>query len=67
MAAYLAGHELDDKMFPSRSGILAETMSIVPTSLQQRQSISLASFLQCWHLHKLRFPFLIYKKLAAEA
>ena len=33
-------------MLPSYSGILAEAISIVSTSLQQEQSISLASFLQ---------------------
>ena len=33
-------------MLPSYSGILAEAISIVFTSLQQGQSISLASFLQ---------------------
>ena len=33
-------------MLPSYSGILAEAISIVSTSLQQGQSISLASFLQ---------------------
>ena len=31
-------------MLPSYSGILAEAISIVSTSLQQGQSISLASF-----------------------
>ena len=33
-------------MLPSYSGILAEAISIVSTSLQQGQSISLASFLE---------------------
>ena len=33
-------------MVPSYSGILAEAIGIVSTSLQQGQSISLASFLQ---------------------
>ena len=33
-------------MLPSYSGILAEAISIVSTSLQQGQSISLVSFLQ---------------------
>ena len=54
-------------MHSSRSGILAEAISIEFTSLQQRQSISLASFLQRPHLHQSRFPILIYNKLAAEA
>ena len=45
-------------MFPSRSGILVEAISIASTS-QQRQSISLASFLQCSHLHQSRYPILI--------
>ena len=35
--------------------------------LQQRQSISLASFLQCPHLYLSRFPILICNKSAAEA
>ena len=34
-------------MLPSRSGIITEAISIASTSVQQRQSISLASFLQC--------------------
>ena len=46
-------------MLPSRSGILAEVVGIGPTSQQQRQSISLALFLQCPHLHQSRFPILI--------
>ena len=54
-------------MIPSRSGILAEAISITFTSLQQRQSVSLASILQCPHLHQSRFPILICNKLAAEA
>ena len=54
-------------MIPSRSGILAEAISITFTSLQQRQSVSLASILQCPHLHQWRFPILICNKLAAEA
>ena len=33
-------------MLPSYSGILAEAISIVSTSLQEGQSISLVSFLQ---------------------
>ena len=54
-------------MLPSRSGILAEAISIAFTSLQQRQSISLASFLHCPHFHQSRFPILICNKTAAEA
>ena len=46
-------------MLPLRSGILAEAKSFASTSLQQRQSISLASFLQCPYLHQSRFPILI--------
>ena len=37
------------------------------TSLQQRQFISLASFLQCWYLHQSKFPILICNKSTAEA
>ena len=37
------------------------------SSLQQKQSIPLASFLQCRHLHQSRFLFLICNKSAAEA
>ena len=55
------------EIFPSRCGILAEAISIASTFLQQRQSISLTSFLQCPHLHQLRFPILICSKSAAEA
>ena len=54
-------------MLPSRSRILAEAISIAFTSLQQRQSISLASFLRCPHLRQSRFPILICNKLAPEA
>ena len=54
-------------MISSRSGILAEVISIAFTSVQQRQSISLASFLQCSHLHQSRFPILIFNKAALEA
>ena len=36
------------------------------TVFQQRQSISLTLFLQCLHLHQLRFPILICNKLAVE-
>ena len=53
-------------MFHSRCGILTEEISIASTSLQQRQSISLTSFLQCRHLYQSRFPILICNKLAAE-
>ena len=53
-------------MLPSCSRILTEAISIAFTSLQQRQSISLASFLQCTHLHQSRFPILICNKSAAE-
>ena len=54
-------------MLPSHSGILDKILSIVSTSLQQRQSISLASFFQCPHLHQSRFPIVICNKFAAEA
>ena len=40
---------------PSRSGNLTEAISIASTSLQQRKSISPASFLQCPHLHQSGF------------
>ena len=50
------------RCFPSRSGILPEAIRIAFTSLQQRPSISLASFLYQW-----RFPVLICNKSAAEA
>ena len=53
-------------MLPSRSGILAKAISIASTCLQQRQSISPASSLQFLHLHKSRFPILIFNKSAAE-
>ena len=52
-------------MLPSSSGILA-AISITFTSLEQRQSIFLASFLQYLHLHHLRFPILICNKSAAK-
>ena len=52
-------------MFPLWSGILAEAVRIASTSLQQRQSISLASFFQCPHLHQLRFRVLICNKSVA--
>ena len=54
-------------MLPSHSGILADAVSIVSISPQQKQSISLASFLQCPHLHQLRFPILLSNKSAAIA
>ena len=41
-------------MLPSYSGILAEAIRIAFTSLQQRRSISLASFLQCPHFRNIR-------------
>ena len=41
--------KLDGKTIFLRSGILAETISITSISLQQRRSISFASFLQCPH------------------
>ena len=45
----------------SHYGILTKLISIASTSIswQQRQSISLASFLQYSHLHQLRLPILI--------
>ena len=46
-------------MLPSPSGILAEAISIAFTSLQQIQSISLASLLQCPHFSRQE---LFYKK-----
>ena len=57
------------EMLPLCCMILAELISIAstPISLQQWQSISLTSFLQCPHLHQLRFPSLIRNKLAAAA
>ena len=48
-------------MLPSRSGILAEAISIAYTSLQQRQSTSLAKFFQCPHFRSSR-PELLCKK-----
>ena len=53
-------------MLPSRSGILAEAISIAFTSAK-RWSISPASFLQCPYLHQSRFPILICNKSAAKA
>ena len=54
-------------MLPSHCGILAELISIASTSisLQQRQSVSLASFLQCPHLQQLRFPILICNNIGS--
>ena len=54
-------------MLPSHSRILAQAATIVSTFLQQKQSISLASILQCLHLYQSRFPILICNKSAAEA
>ena len=54
-------------MFPSRSGILAEVISIAFTSLLESQSIFLPLFLQCQHLHQSRLPILMFNKSAAEA
>ena len=48
-------------MLPLGSGILAEAITIASTSLQQRQSISLASFLQYPHFRSSR-PELFCKK-----
>ena len=48
-------------MLPSRSGIITEAISIASTSVQQRQSISLASFLQCSYF-KSSLPELFCKK-----
>ena len=48
-------------MLPSRSGILAEAISIASNSLQQRKSISLALLLQCPHFRSSRRE-LFYKK-----
>ena len=45
-------------MVPSYSGILAEAIGIVSTSLQQGQSISLASFLQSISLASSRVVLL---------
>ena len=49
-------------MLSSHSGILGEAISIASTSLQQRQSISVASFLQCPHSRSSR-PKLFCKKV----
>ena len=53
--------KLDGEMLPSRSGILSEARSIASTSLQERQSISLASYLQYPHFRSSR-PKLFFKK-----
>ena len=37
----------------------SQSNRLASTSLQQRQPISLTLFLQCLHLHQLRFPILI--------
>ena len=52
-------------MVPSHSGILAEAINIASTSLQQRQSTSLASFLQSPHFRNSR-PELFCKKGALK-
>ena len=54
-------------MLSSHSGVLTKTISITFTFLQQGQSISIASFLQCPHFHQSRFPILICNQSAAEA
>ena len=54
-------------MLSSRSGVFTKTISISFTFLQQGQSISFASFLQCPHFHQSRFPILICNQSAAEA
>ena len=54
-------------MLSSHSGVLTKTISISFTFLQQGQSISIASFLQCPHFHQSRFPILICNQSAAEA
>ena len=48
-----------------QSGILAEAVSIASTCQQQRQYISLASFLQCLHFRSSR-PELFCKKGALK-
>ena len=52
-------------MLPSRSGILAEAISIASSLLQQIQSISLASLLQYPHF-KSSYPELFWKKGALK-
>ena len=58
---------------PSRSGILSETISIVSTSLQQKQSISLflliINHISTDHFCSAfcRFPILICNKAAADS
>ena len=48
-----------ERCFPFALGFSTEVINIASTSLQQRQSISLASVLQSLHLHQSRFPILI--------
>ena len=48
-------------MLLSHSGILAKAISIAFTSLLQRKSISLASFLQCLHFRSSRLELLCKK------
>ena len=48
-------------MLPSCSGILTEAVSIASTSVQQRQSITLVSLLQCLHFKNSR-PELFCRK-----
>ena len=52
--------------FPHAAGFLAKAISFPVTPLQQRQSISLVSFLQFLHLHQSRFFILICNKSATE-
>ena len=54
-------------MFLSRSGILAEARSIAFTSLQQRQSISLALYLQCPYFRSSRTGLLCKKSCLRPA
>ena len=57
----------DGDMLPSHSGILAKARSIAFTSLQQRQSISFASFLQCKHFKSSRSELLCKKSCLRPA
>ena len=52
-------------MLSSYSGILAEAISITSTSLLQRQSISLVSFLECPHFRSSH-PELFCKKVVPK-
>ena len=52
-------------MLPSRSGISAEAINIVSTSLQQRESISLGLFFQCPHFRN-GCPELLCKKAVVK-